>query len=458
VDEQPALGLRVRELRVERGLRQADLAGDRVTVAYVSMVEAGKRTPGLEVLTHFAQRLGCSVAELQGQPAGGAGWRLAVDYAELALHNGEPDEALARTTEVLDAIAAGDQGAADAELVRRAGWTRARALESRGDLLAAAQAMQALHEQALESGSGDPVAAMHLAVAWSRCLTQLGDVTGAQRVVVAARAAAAETGLQASDGYAELTSTLMALHYMRNEIDAAGEVADELITLVDQGGTRRARAAAYWNAAGVAEARGDLPGAVSLSQRAVALLAEDDDERMLARARTASAWFLLRADRGRAAEALTLLGQAREVFERTGSATDLATARVEAGHALVILGLPEEALAEADAALELLGEDPQSESSAAWLSRATALVALDRPDEARLSAARAESCLRELPATRWTLLGFRELGQVHESLGDTTLALNAYREALAVGAATPSPGAGTHGERAGDPARRVGRG
>ncbi|MEI8056600.1 MAG: helix-turn-helix transcriptional regulator [Actinomycetes bacterium] len=445
MSQQPELGARVKAMRLSRGLRQTDLAGDKVTVAYVSMVEAGKRTPGLEVLGHLAARLGCSIEELQGGPTAEtrAGWRLRVDYAEIALHNGEPREALRAVEGVLPLLSGAASGAEDAELGWRAGWVRARALESVGDLRSAATAFAGLHAM-VSPGGADPVAvdsakAMLVAVAWGRCRTQLGDVTGALELVVAARGDAASAGLDGTDGYAELTSTQMSLLYMLNDIAAAASVSEELISLVERTGTRRARAAAYWNAAGVAEAQGDLAAAVAMSERAVVLLGEDDDDRMLARAKTACAWFMLRGDGDRAEEALGLLLQARSVFEEAGSVTDLAYTRVEAGQALLILGRAPEALIEAQAAVDAVGEQVQAESASAWLVRAAALTALGATDEARVSAARAESCLRELPVTRWTALGFRELGQVHEALGDATLAMSAYRAALDLSANTAPP-------------------
>lgn len=445
MSQQPELGARVKAMRLSRGLRQSDLAGGKVTVGYVSMVEAGKRTPGLEVLGHLAARLGCSVEELQGGPTADTrtSWRLRVDYAEIALHNGEPQEALRNVDGVLPLLSGAATGATDLGLVWRAGWVRARALESMGDLRSATTALAELHAT-VSAGAPDPVMvdagkAMLVAVAWARCLTQLGDVAGALELVVAAREEAGSAGLEGTDGYAELTSTQMSLLYMLNDIAAAASISEELISLVEKSGTRRARAAAYWNAAGVAEAQGDLAGAVAMTQRAVVLLGEDNDDRMLARARTACAWFMLRADAARAEEALGLLLQARSVFEDAGSATDLAYTQVEAAQALLALGRPQEALVEAQAAVDAIGEQVQAESASAWLVRAAALSALGATDEARASAARAESCLRELPTTRWTALGFRELGQVHEALGDTTLAMAAYRAALDLSNNTAPP-------------------
>lgn len=445
MSRQPELGQRLKDMRRARGLRQSDLAGGKVTVAYISMVEAGKRSPGLEVLTHLAQRLGCSVTELQGGPTADqlAGRRLRVDYGELALHNGDHAEALLAADDVLAAIRVAGSADPDDELTMRVRWIKGRALELAGQFEAAAPLLAEVYAEvsssARDTSTSNPVLAMQVALVWARCLNELADVAAANQVVVEARDEAAKAGLQGTDGYAELTSTHMAMLYSLNDIDGAGRVAEELIGLVEASGTRRARAAAYWNAAGVSEARGDLPGALAMSERAVALLAEDDDERMLARARTACAWFMLRAEPSRAPEALDLLSKARATLELTGSAIDLAYTRVESGQALLLLGRPAQALAEAEAAVELIGERLLAESASAWLVQATAQVALGQADQARISSARAESCLRELPVSRSTAMSFRELGQVHELLGDATLALAAYRTALDLTAYAGSP-------------------
>jgi transcriptional regulator with XRE-family HTH domain len=51
-------GRRIRRLRIERGLRQQDLAGPGVCVAHVCAVETGTRKAALETLRVIAARLG----------------------------------------------------------------------------------------------------------------------------------------------------------------------------------------------------------------------------------------------------------------------------------------------------------------------------------------------------------------------------------------------------------------
>jgi transcriptional regulator with XRE-family HTH domain len=64
------IGTRLRRLRLAQGLTQRELAAPKYTHAYVSTIEAGRRTPSREALEHFAGRLGVDVDELRtGKPA-----------------------------------------------------------------------------------------------------------------------------------------------------------------------------------------------------------------------------------------------------------------------------------------------------------------------------------------------------------------------------------------------------
>lgn len=60
-----AFGARVRELRADRGLSQEQLAfAAEISTPYVSDVENGKRSPGLDVLARLARALGVTLSEL----------------------------------------------------------------------------------------------------------------------------------------------------------------------------------------------------------------------------------------------------------------------------------------------------------------------------------------------------------------------------------------------------------
>src|SRR5260370_7925163 len=91
----PTLGQRLRALRAERGLSQADLAGDLVSPSYVSLIESGRRSPERDVLEGLARKLGCSVFYLESgmMPEQLNEQRLRLQFPEIALSNGALDEA-----------------------------------------------------------------------------------------------------------------------------------------------------------------------------------------------------------------------------------------------------------------------------------------------------------------------------------------------------------------------------
>lgn len=59
------MGRRLKVLRKERGINQADLAKKvRVTQAYIAMLERGRENPTLDVLQRLAKALKTTVGEL----------------------------------------------------------------------------------------------------------------------------------------------------------------------------------------------------------------------------------------------------------------------------------------------------------------------------------------------------------------------------------------------------------
>ncbi|MFD2171157.1 helix-turn-helix domain-containing protein [Tumebacillus lipolyticus] len=61
---QETLGLRIRRLRLEKGMTQGELADRFVTISMISQVESGKSIPSVELIQHLAQRLQISMHEL----------------------------------------------------------------------------------------------------------------------------------------------------------------------------------------------------------------------------------------------------------------------------------------------------------------------------------------------------------------------------------------------------------
>ena len=97
------VGLRIKTVRRQRGLSQAQLAHPELSDSYVSLIESGKRTPTPAVLELLAQKLDCSLSYLiNGVTAEQMeDIELSLGYARLALENGEVQEARSRFAELL---------------------------------------------------------------------------------------------------------------------------------------------------------------------------------------------------------------------------------------------------------------------------------------------------------------------------------------------------------------------
>src|SRR5262249_55656554 len=140
------LGQRLRTLRIERGLSQADLAGDLVSPSYVSLIESGRRSPERAVLDGLARRLRCSPLYL----ATGVGpeegeRRVGLHSASSAGASGELDQARGLYVELMHPTTG--------EIRTEARWGLAQTYEALGQLDAALTELDALTEA---SRSGEP--------------------------------------------------------------------------------------------------------------------------------------------------------------------------------------------------------------------------------------------------------------------------------------------------------------
>jgi transcriptional regulator with XRE-family HTH domain/predicted negative regulator of RcsB-dependent stress response len=100
VDSPEAVGERIRAVRTQAGLSQRDLAFPGCSPAYLPRIEAGQRTPSLQLLREIGRRLGVTADYLAVGEA-----TAPVDRAtegEVALALGEREEARGRFSELLE--------------------------------------------------------------------------------------------------------------------------------------------------------------------------------------------------------------------------------------------------------------------------------------------------------------------------------------------------------------------
>lgn len=428
------LAHRLRQRRLSLGLSQSELAGADLSASYVSLLEAGKRTPTPEVLVALADRLQSTVGYLlEGiDPNEREKARLTLEYAELAIRNGEAADALSELTSVMS-----ENVGLDSELRWRARRLRARALEVVGRLEDALTELERLRLEA--SSTGRYTDELQLAVDLVRCYQEVGDVNLAIDIGRSTAERLSALNLVGSDEHARLVSALIGAYYERGDNTRAAMLAKQAIEQIEASGSNQARAAIYWNASLTTEATGDVAGALVLAERAVALLSELDETRSLGRLRTAFGWLLLRLSPPDLERAFQELRIARQALLDTGSKVDLAYCATEMARCELMSGHSEEALAHTSAARDYLGDSPRVESAHARLVEGRALLALGRTDDALTSYRVASELLATLGIPRQGAQAWRELGDAYEELGLLAEAAACYRQALTNLGVRPEP-------------------
>jgi len=271
------LGGRLRAARVAKGLTQSQLAGPGLSVGYVSRMESGDRRPSGKVLAELASRLGVPPEQLLGgmAPREVDEIRLALDYVELSLESGEPQEAETRVREVLERVPA-----AEDDLAERARYLHARALEAQGRT---DDAILELEE--LVAGRATGLTRVKAGIALSRVYRQCGDLGRAIDTGEQILAHLEETGLASCDEAVQLAVTVAAGYFERGDSDHAVRICRTAIVKAEALGSPTARASAYWNASVMQAERGQVREAVSLAEQALSLLGEGRESRNLARLR-----------------------------------------------------------------------------------------------------------------------------------------------------------------------------
>ncbi|MGI5168568.1 helix-turn-helix domain-containing protein [Spirillospora sp. CA-253888] len=425
--DRETLGQRIRALRIRQGVSQAQLAFPELSDSYISLIESDKRVPAPSVIDLLAAKLNCSATYLVSGVSEDVvdELRVTLDYAEIALRNGAAAEARARFADVL----ASADAVALPEMLHQARWGHALALEAAGELAEAIGELRALTSEASAEADLDHWARVHVAL--SRCLRERGDTSAGVAVAEEALRHLIATGADSTDAAVHLGAALLAAFIERGDLVRARQLAAQLVERAERVGGPRARTAAYWEAAYVAEVRGEYEEGVALAERALMLAGGGVDPRGLARLRVAYAGLLLRARPEEAEHARELLARVRAEIN-TGSAgeVDVAQCLTELARAETALGRPGAAVSLAEEALELLGEEPRRAAAAALTALGEACVRLGDRDRAVEALTRAATCLEEMESSREAAQAWFDLAELLAETEAEEPRMAAYRRAL----------------------------
>jgi transcriptional regulator with XRE-family HTH domain len=286
---QPALGERLRRLRLQRGLKQADLADNGgLSTSYVSRIESGTRSVNLHMAQTLAARLGVDVSIFQVSREAYLSRLLSEGQRALAAHNHPAAREL-----FTDAYARAARASLAVQWSVRTGLVLAlRGLGAHDDWLRYQRELVALAHEA-----ASPALLTEAYVGLSESLRQSGR-TG--EAYAAARTAADHAEDPEVPDRQRMLARL-ALVGTESETGRAFDAdrhAQELLAELSGDLPAGLRAQALWVVASVETERGRGDEATRLIRDAVAALPTGEDPVLWARLRMAVVSLTLRAGRG----------------------------------------------------------------------------------------------------------------------------------------------------------------
>jgi transcriptional regulator with XRE-family HTH domain len=418
-----SLGERVRELRVERGLTQQELAGDNCSKEYVSQIERGRARPTAETLQWLAERLGVDPEYLERGVS-------SADY--------ERTEALVARIEALvtgkrygEAVEAAVgfvayPGAPELELraLLAEGWARM----YEGELRTALERF----EQARELASAPGLGPMELAETLFRlacCRYKLSSIGIAIRLFDEALELVEGSGLPNDRLRVDILGWRSRCHRRQRDWVSARDDVELALELSQALADPELEANTLFQASLICEREGNWLRARRLAEQARALYEQLDDRINVGRQlnNLGGFEFLL----GNTEKAIQRLQQAHELARQIGSTPDAAQALCSLSEVELSEQRHTEAEEHARAAICLLvGRDDFIDvTGAAQLRLGKALLAQGLLDEAEGALAEAESTLAQLSSGSHLAAVWSIQGELALARNDSAEAARLYRRA-----------------------------
>lgn len=396
-----------------------------MSTSYVSLLEAGKRRPTVELALRLAARLDVAPTVLLDPadlPTEETESLSALDlrYAELALLSGGFDEAYG----LYEAFRRQAAEASAWWLAASGGMAHAK--ERLGDLDEATSLYRewlAVDRQA----HGGVVESSTMLAGLCRCLRERGLLASEADRIEQALAAVRALELDATPVALELVSHLAAIRQEQDDAARANALLADAAELIEKAGQAESLADTYWNASTIARRAGQLGQAMELAECAIATYRAATGSDALARVRVACAGAPSVLGR----QVGWTVGLLEAALQECGSAVDIARCEVELSGALMAAD-PARAHALATAALARVGPAFRLSRAEAKSTLGRAAWELGRRDEAIRSFHEAADELAELGLARLSARGLLHIAALQEQDGHVADALAAYRQAAAV--------------------------
>lgn len=307
---QPSFGTKVRRMRLARGLSQGALAGEGMSVGYLSRLERGERPPTPGAVAHLSARLGVPPSAFDDGPAA-SGRRLARLLAESTSGDAACLPRIEQQlSEALDHL---DESLPEERW--QALWLLAEHSSRQGDLSTELDRLHRLADVGDELAAPDLAARVQTRLA--RCHRAHGDMEAAQYHATLALSAVGEHELGALERVPALLAAVSIEAELGRFVEAETHMAEALRLVPEVPGPLAAQT--LWTAAGVASRQGDQIRAQRLLDDALGLLSSHDDLTLWMRLRLAAASLHLRPEPPDTVAAASRLAEAEPAVSLIGT-------------------------------------------------------------------------------------------------------------------------------------------
>lgn len=413
IDDQAAVGVRLREARLRAGLSQRALAFDGCSYAYISRIEAGQRIPSMQVLQEFARRLGVSATYLAvGTDA--PDHVDSLDDGDLACRLGDHQ----RADQIYEAVTL--EPAPSPARLARAFAGRGEIAFQRGDVERAA----ALFEAAL----AEPALGRERKSAIADRLGRIYALRGEHERALGLYEKELVEATRLNDQAALMRfSTLLANAVLdAGNTGRAQELLGQALAVADQVKDPLDRARLWWSQSRLHDSQGQPELAAHYARLALSVL--EDTEQMAFAAVAHLLLAYIENERGDGEAALARLERAELVLATSTSQFHWGLFQVERARALLLTGEREEAASVAMGALPLVADASATDSGRAQALLGDVFRELGDVERAQELY---ELALETLPGVDRNLLRVYEgLAEILEEQGRGDEALDLLKQAM----------------------------
>ena len=420
------LGERLRTLRVNAGLTQTDLAGERFSKEYVSQIERGKTRPTQETIEWLAQRLGVDPGFLASGVSADERGRIetALARAEALSENHEYEDSLEEFQKIRPAVL----GIASLELEVRALAGEAWALMRTGEVKPATELLNRARDLTEHAMFSD-VDRADVLFRLGACRVELSSIQTAIGLFNEALMLAERSELPCDRLKAEILHRRARCYRRQRDYEAAREDLERALELSEGLSDARTLAHVYFQASVTAERQGQWVLARKYAEQAKAQFEELAERSTVGKIlnNIGGLTFLL----GKPEDAIEQLTESFKMLLDHGSEVDAARAVSSLAQVHLRTGQIEPAESQARQALKLLGDrvDVVDEIGNAQLVLGRSLLEQGRLDEAAEAFDAAERSFDQFSSISHRASAWIAKGDLAARRGQDQVAAQFYRRA-----------------------------